>query len=115
MKMINKVTEKSYVQWIETFVRHVLYTENLLYTVEEVIIEDIEFDKRIFLNIDGEEYTIRTWNFKPINIDKNENTCEELVDYTLFKMISDADGNGHGEKIGEGKFIIEWNNEEKKS
>lgn len=58
MKMINKVTEKSYVQWIETFVRHVLYTENLLYTVEEVIIEDIEFDKRILLNIDGEEYTI---------------------------------------------------------
>lgn len=113
MKMINKVTEESYVQWIETFVRHALYKENLLYEVEEVIIEDIEFDKRILLNIDGEEYSIRTWNFRPINVDENGNTCEELVDYTLFKMVVDADGNGHGEEIGEGQFIIEWTNEDK--
>lgn len=108
MKMINKVTEESYVQWIENFVINVLYKERLTYT--EVIIEDIEFDKRIFLNIDGEEYSIRTWNFRPIDTDKNGNTCAEVVDYTLFKMVSDTDGS-HGEEVGEGSFIIEWTNE----
>lgn len=109
MKVVNKVTEESYVQWIEKFVRHVLYKENL--TCKEVIIEDIDFDKRIFLNIDGEEYDIRTWNFKPLDTDENGETCAETVDYTLFKMVVDNDGNGHGEEIGDGKFIIEWINE----
>ena len=53
MKLINKVTEESYIQWIEKFVRNVLFREKL--TCEEVVIEDIEFSKRIFLNIDGKE------------------------------------------------------------
>ena len=47
MKLINKVTEESYIQWIEKFVRNVLFREKL--TCEEVVIEDIEFSKRIFL------------------------------------------------------------------
>ena len=111
MKIINKVTEESYVQWIEKFVRNVLYKERITYT--EASIEDIEFDKRIFLNVDGKEYDIRTWNFKPLDTDKNGNTCAEVVDYTLFKMVDDADGGSHGEEVGEGQFIIEWNNEDK--
>lgn len=111
MKLINKVTEESYIQWIEKFVRNVLFRKEL--TCEEVIIEDIEFSKRIFLNIDGEEYTIRTWNFKPIDADENGETCAEMVEYTLFKMIVDEDGNGHGEEVGDGSFIIEWVNNPK--
>ena len=111
MKVINKVTEETYIQWIEKFVRNVLFRENL--ACEEVIIEDIEFSKRIFLNIDGKEYDIRTWNFKPIDTDENGETCAETVDYTLFKMVVDNDGNGHGEEVGDGRFIIEWTNEPK--
>ena len=41
---------------------------------------------------------------------KNGETCAEMVDYTLFKMIMDRDGNGHGEEVCEGRLRIEWNN-----
>lgn len=64
MNLINKVTEESYTQWIEKFVTNVLNKGNVDY--KEVIIEDIEFSKRVFLTVDGEEYDIRTWNFRPV-------------------------------------------------
>ena len=82
MKLINKVTEESYIQWIEKFVRNVLFREKL--TCEEVVIEDIEFSKRIFLNIDGEEYDIRTWSFNPIDADENGEICAEIVEYKQY-------------------------------
>ena len=62
MNLINKVTEESYTQWIEKFVTDVLNKGNV--SCKEVIIEDIEFSKRVFLVVDEEEYDIRTWNFK---------------------------------------------------
>ena len=109
MNLINKVTEESYAQWIEKFVIDVLNKCNV--ECNEVIIEDIEFSKRVFLVVDGEEYDIRTWNFHPVSEDKNGKTCAEIVDYTLFKMVMDNNGNGHGEEVGEGRLNIEWKNE----
>ena len=108
MKLINKVTEESYTQWIEKFVTDVLNKGNVEY--KEVIIEDIEFSKRVFLVVDGEEYDIRTWNFHPAKKDKKGRTCAEIVEYTLFKMIMDEDGNEHGEEVIEGRLRIEWKN-----
>ena len=98
MNLINKVTEESYTQWIEKFVTDVLNKGNV--RCKEVIIEDIEFSKRVFLTVDGEEYDIRTWNFQ---------TCAEMVEYTLFKMVDDEHGS-HGEEVDEGRLRIEWKN-----
>ena len=108
MKLINKVTEESYIQWIEQFVMDVINKAKL--NCKKVVIGDIEFSKRIFLTIDEEEYDIRTWNFHPVSEDENGETCAEIVDYTLFKMIMDNNGNGHGEEVDEGRLRIEWNN-----
>ena len=77
---------------------------------KEVVIDDIEFSKRIFLTIDGEEYDIRTWNFHPESEDENGEICSEIVDYTVFKMVMDNNGAGHGEEVSEGRLRIEWNN-----
>ena len=108
MNLINNATEESYTQWIEKFLTYVLNKGNV--DCKEVIIEDIEFSKRVFLVVDGEEYDIRTWNFHPVDCDKNGKTCAEMVEYTLFKMVMDEDGNGHGEKVIEGRLRIEWKN-----
>lgn len=107
MKLVNRVTEESYTQWIEKFVTDVLDIGEI--SGDEVIIEDIEFSKRVFLTVDGEEYTIRTWNFHPVEVDNNGKTCAEMVDYTLFKMVSDELGS-HGEEMDEGYLRIEWEN-----
>ena len=107
MNLINKVTEESYTQWIEKFVTDVLNKGNV--KCKEVIIEDIEFNKRVFLVVDGEEYDIRTWNFRPTKKDKNGQTCAEMVEYTLFKMVADEHGS-HGEEVDEGRLRIEWKN-----
>lgn len=108
VKIMNKVTDKSYIQWIKKFVRDVIYHAGI--TCNEVIIEDIEHSKRIFLIIDGEEYDIRTWNFRPAKKDKSGEVCAEMVEYTLFKMIMESNGNGHGEIVDEGLLRIEWKN-----
>lgn len=107
MKITNKVTDPGYVQWIEQFVAQVIQKSEIL--CNEVIVEDIEYSKRIFLDIDGEEYTIRTWSFHPIEKDERGHTCAEMVDYTLFKMIEDDIGI-HGEEICEGSLAINWIN-----
>ena len=44
MNLINKVTEDSYVQWIERFVVNVINKAKL--NCKEVVIDDIEFSKR---------------------------------------------------------------------
>ena len=94
MKIINKVTDDGYIQWIENFVREVISKANL--KCQEIVIEDIEWSKRVFLKVDGEEYDIRTWNFHPIKQDSDGKTCAELVRYTIFKTIWNGDGTGHG-------------------
>lgn len=108
MKIINKTTDETYIQWVESFVKEVITRVNI--SCNEVIIEDIEHSKRIFLTIDGEEYDIRTWNFRPAKKDKSGEVCAEMVEYTLFKMIMENNGNGHGEIVDEGLLKIEWEN-----
>lgn len=105
--MINKVTDIDYIQWIEDFVRRVLKHARIKYN--EVVIEDIEPSKRIFIFIDEEEYDIRTWNYHTIKYDNNNKPCAESVEYTLFKIVLDEDGN-HGEIVDEGRLKIEWVN-----
>ena len=73
----------------------------------EVVITDIEESKRIFLLIDGKEYDIRTWSYKPLDKDKKGNVFSETVVYTLYKIIPDKDGS-HGEDILDSRCNIYW-------
>lgn len=111
MKIINKVTDESYIQWIEKFVEKVTKRANI--QCQEITVEDVEHSKRIFLTIDGEEYIIRTWNFHPVKKDEDGKTCAEMVGYTLYKMVMDNNGS-HGETVDEGKIKIEWKAKEDK-
>ena len=107
MAIINKVTDKDYIQWIEDFVKRVLQTAKLSY--KEVVIDDIEPDKRIFMTVDGTEYDIRTWGFHPVEKDGNNNTCAEMVEYTLYEMVPDKDGS-HGKEVDNNMIKITWKN-----
>ena len=107
MAVLNKVTDPDYIQWIEYFVCKVLEHADIRF--ENVVIDDIEFDKRIFIIVDGDEYDIRTWNFKPIAQDCYGKTCCENVSYTLLKMVEDSTG-AHGEDVSEGNLEIQWEN-----
>lgn len=99
MSVINRITEQSYVRWIEEFVCKVLENANIKFDTVEI--EDIEIDKRIFIKVDGVEYIIRTWNFHPVETDLQGIPCCELVDYSLFKS---------GEEIAKGKIEIQREN-----
>lgn len=46
MAVLNKVTDPDYIQWIEYFVCKVLEHADIRF--ENVVIEDIEFSKRVF-------------------------------------------------------------------
>ena len=112
MKIINKTEDKNYIQWVEKFVRRAI--ELAKPDTEQVIIEDIEPDKRIYLTVDGKEHTIRTWNFQPVERDRDGKPCAEIIDYTLFKDVKDETG-GHGEEIDFGTLKIQWENKEEKA
>lgn len=107
MRIINKVDDASYVQWVKEFVRQVIQVSGI--ECKKVIIEDIEWSKRIFLEIDGEEYTIRTWDFLPLEYDEQGYPCAEIIRCTLFKIVEDDDGS-HGEEVGNGALMIKWEN-----
>lgn len=106
MKVTNKVNDPDYVQWIEKFVIQVIKKSKL--ACKEVVIDDVEDSKRIYLDVDGEEYAIRTWNFHFVKKDEKDRTCAEMVDYSLYKMIDDGDGSGHGEEVCNDSLMIEW-------
>lgn len=107
MKIINKVEDAAYIQWVEQFVNQIIQKSKI--DCKEVAVEDIEYSKYIYLSIDGEEYDIRTWNFHPVKKDEQSRTCTEMVDYTLFRTINDDTGS-HGEEICNGSLKIEWKN-----
>lgn len=107
MKIINKVIDEDCLQWIEGFVARVLKRANIIYN--EVIIEDIEPSRRIYIFVDNKEYTIRTWNYHVAKYDNNNIPCAENVEYTLFEMVQDDEGS-HGEIVDEGRIRIEWVN-----
>ena len=64
--IINKVTYENYTHWIEYFIQRVLTESNVDYG--EVVITDIDYGKRIFLSIDGEEYIVRTYFFQLLHL-----------------------------------------------
>ena len=84
MKITSNIENSNYTQWITGFVESVINQSDL--KCDEVVIDEVD-DKRMWLVIDGAEYTIRTWNFEPVTYDLQGRTCAERVDFTLFKTI----------------------------
>lgn len=90
LEITNNVTDKGYIQWLEEFVKAVITKAKL--KCSEIIIDDIEWNRNIFLNIDGHEYDIRTWSFIPSEEDEKGHTCAESVSYTLFNDFNKTGG-----------------------
>lgn len=107
MNIINEITDDDYIQWVEGFVVKVL--KNASVKFDKLIIDNFEPDKRIFIFVDGNEYTIRTWNYHTVQCDDNGIPCSEVVEYTLFKIVDDEDGS-HGVIVDFGCTQIEWKN-----
>ena len=104
--IINKLEDSSDIQWIESFVTKVLEKSGVSYS--EAIIDTMESSKRIYLIIDGNEYTIRTWDFTVTKTDANNIPCAEMIDYTLYKQVEEE--GGYHKDIVEGSEEIEWIN-----
>jgi len=52
----------------------------------------VDFDyRRVYIDSPEGEFNIRTWNI-----------TEDCIDWTLFKMITNEDGSGHGEELKSG-------------
>lgn len=107
MIIINKVTDKAYIQWIEDFVARVLKLAKLSY--EKTVIEYVEPSKRIYLTVDEKEYIVRTWGFHPVEKDENGDPCAEMVEYTFFEMVADQNGS-HGKEVDNNMIKITWKN-----
>lgn len=105
--IINKLDELSYIHWIDIFVESVLEKSGISY--EEAIIDSMEGGKRIFLSIDGTEYTIRTCDFLVTKVDQTNRPCAALINYTLYKQVETEKGM-YGEEVFEGSEESEWNN-----
>lgn len=105
----NNIKARAYVQWLEGFVSSVL--NNAEIECSEVSIDDVEPSKRIYLTVDGTDYTIRTWDYTPIHYDDKGNPDYENIRYTLFKSVEDELGS-HGEEVEKGIIPIYWDNEE---
>ena len=83
MQIINTVQVDNPNQWIEYFVEQVL--ENAGIDCTQTVIEEIEEEKRILLNVDGEKYDIHIQAFLPIAADMNGMVCTENVQYILYR------------------------------
>lgn len=108
MKITSKIENNNYTQWITGFIESIINNVDL--KCNEVIIDEVD-DRRMWLVIDGMDYTVRTWSFEPIAYDSEDRTCAEIVNYTLFKDVPDGDGGGHGEEVCHGVEVIRWDND----
>ena len=53
------------------------------YNNPHITVKDYDLD-RVYLDVDGEEFNIRTWNILDIDTTKIE------IEYTLFKVLSEG-------------------------
>lgn len=104
MNIVNRVTDADYVQWVEAFVKKVLAASCV--KCKDVLIYDIEPSRRVFLDVDGIEYIVRTWDFAVVKKDENKIPCGERVSYTLFKDV----GQSGMQEVRSGASIISWVN-----
>lgn len=88
MKVENKTDNKFLVKLVKAAVHDTPYMDS------DIVIKDYDLD-RVYLDINGEEFDIRTWNISEIGNSKIE------IIYTLFKIKEDC-----GVSIKEDKVVI---------
>lgn len=67
-----------------------------VFSDDNFTIDDFDWD-RVWITRNNEEYTIRTWDI-----------TESEIDWTLFRMVDNGDGTGHGEEEKVGLFEINY-------
>lgn len=107
MEIINNTQAANPNGWIESFVEEVM--ENAKVSCSQVLIEEIEEEKHIFLDADGEKYDIRLWAFLPIAADLNGMVCTENVQYMLYRKKS-PDNKEYLEQVDDDFIRIERGN-----
>lgn len=110
MKIINKVENAYCRQWVKELTEQAIQNSNLDCT--KVVIDEFDFDKRISLKINDKEYTIKILDFIPLDRDTTGRVCRAIYSYTLFMMVEEEDGSGHGEEIDHNTLMIAWKNKE---
>lgn len=108
MKIINKVDNANCRQWVGELTKQAIQNSRLVCT--EVVIEEFDFSDRIFLKINEADFTIRIWDIHLLDSDKEAHIFRAIVSYTLFIMIKEDDGSGHGEVIDHNSLTIVWRN-----
>ena len=107
MRIINKEDNEYCKQWVKELTKQAVQNSKLDCT--KVVIEEFDGD-RIFLKINEREYTIRIWDIHPLERDRKGHVCRATISYTLFMMVKEEDGNGHGEEIAHNDLMIVWEN-----
>lgn len=104
MRIINKVDVAACRQWIRELTKQAVKASGMV--CDKVVIDGYEYGRRVFFKANGQEYTIRIWDFCPV--DYNNGRCRAIITYTLFLDVEDEDGGGHGEEIDSGGVMIAW-------
>lgn len=108
MRIFNKVDNANCRQWVKELTKQAIQNSKL--DCSKVVIEEFDFSERIFLRINETEYTIRIWDFHPLDNDKKGHVCRAIIAYTLFMMVKEEDGSGYGEEIDHNALMIVWKN-----
>lgn len=77
MTIENKTDNK----YLDILIRDVF--DGMPYDDPYITIKDYDLD-RVYLDVDGEEFNIRTWNISDID------TIKIKIDYTLFKILPEG-------------------------
>lgn len=106
MRIINKVDNANCRQWVKELTKQAIQNSKL--DCSKVVIEEFDFSKRIFLKINGAEYTIKILEFLPLDCNKKGHICRAIISYTLFMIIEEEDGSDHSEEIDYNVLKITW-------
>ena len=106
MRIINKVDNTNCRQWIRELTKQAVQASEIV--CNRIVIDDYEYGERIFFKTNGQEYTIRIWDWYPLQYDDKGHSCRAFVTYTLFVDVEDDDGGSHGEVVDENALMIAW-------
>lgn len=87
MKIVNMTNNINITKLVESAIHATCFEDS------NIIIKDYDLD-RVYLDINGEEFDIRTWNISEIGNSKIE------IIYTLFKIEEDCGVSIKEDKVG---------------
>lgn len=106
MRIINKVDIAACRQWIRELTKQAVQASGIV--CNRIVIDGYEYGERIFFKANGQEYTIRIWDWNPLQYDNKGHACRAFITYTLFLDVEDDDGGSHGEEVEDSALMIKW-------